>query len=235
MEQKMPTTVLSGPPCPVNQNPRSVVSQVITLIDEGSICLESILVLVPAELVETGSMSLALHSGPFWTSESYILQTSSNYWLNLRIQDHFLEQDCSASWIHFTSHHGHVVGRWKGLDILMAWPHRRGRVPWANTISFTYQLLARLFMRIPSQEAGCWSMVEFGSPNNRKDERDRSTSEIVMFEMSSFFQKRRFECPFYLFQVCMCFWCQGGIWGIKVKNLHTTNLEYKMNINEFGI
>lgn len=50
---------------PLIKIPEMLVSQVIALIDEGSICLESMLVQVPAELVETGLMSLPLHLGPF--------------------------------------------------------------------------------------------------------------------------------------------------------------------------
>lgn len=57
------------PPCPVNQNPRNAFSIRSHSVDRRrvglSICLESMLVQVPAELVETGLMSLPLHLGPF--------------------------------------------------------------------------------------------------------------------------------------------------------------------------
>ena len=47
-------------------------------------------------------------------------------------------------------------------------------------------------------------MVEFGSPNNRKDERDRSTSEIVMFEMSIVFFKNVALSVHFIFSRCVC-------------------------------
>lgn len=67
-------------------------------------------------------------------------------------------------------------------------------------------------------EAGCWSLVEVGPPNNRNDVRDRSISEIVIFDMfvmsRCFFQKRRFECPVHFFLSCVCASdVRGGILG----------------------